>query len=182
MGLPCFLRYSDVQNKQVFLDVKKSSLLWLAVAGLFVVVALIAAYKVWPLLNPELAYQAALDKSCDLRAGPCRSELPDGGSVTFGIEPREIPVVKPLKLEVRVSGLDVSEVEIDFSGVDMNMGFNRPKLQRVGDGHFAGDGMLPVCVRDAMEWEARVLMKTRSGLFAAPYRFITVKPGMDVPQ
>lgn len=149
---------------------------------LFVVVALTAVYKVWPLLHPEVAYRAALDDSCDLRAGACQSALPDGGSVTFGIEPRAIPVVKPLTFDVQITGLTVESVEIDFVGTDMNMGFNRPKLQRVGEGHFRGNGILPVCVRDAMEWEARVLMKTASGLYSAPYRFVTVKPGMAVPR
>jgi hypothetical protein len=32
-----------------------------------------------------------------------------------------------------------------------------------------------------MEWEARVLIQTDEGLVSAPYRFITVKPGMEPP-
>ncbi len=158
---------------------KKSGLLWLA-ALLFVVVAVVAAYKVWPLLYPEILYTAALDSSCDLRNGPCRSALPDGGSVSFAIAPREIPVVQPLKLEVTASGIDVDAVEVDFIGVDMNMGFNRPKLNKDDEGRFSGDGILPVCVRNAMEWEARVLLKTDAGLYAVPFRFITLKPGVSL--
>ncbi|MCG8429012.1 MAG: hypothetical protein MI754_16775 [Chromatiales bacterium] len=160
----------------------KKLLLGMVALVLFVAVAGVAAYKVWPLLNPELEYIAALDDDCDLRGGPCQSVLPDNALVSFAIEPREIPLVQPLKLTVDVTGVEVDSVEIDFAGVDMNMGYNRPKLEKTGDGQFAGEGILPVCVRDAMEWEARVLLKTDDGLVAAPYRFITVKPGMALPQ
>ena len=75
---------------------------------------------------------------------------------------------------------DAETVEVDLQGLDMNMGFNRPKLASLGDGHFRGEGMLPVCVRDAMEWEAKVLVHSDDGLRAAPFRFITVKDGASV--
>jgi hypothetical protein len=152
--------------------------LWLVVGVLFLIVSVVAVYKVWPLLYPESVEQAALDPNCDLRAGPCTSTLPSGGKVSFGIEPREIPLVKPLQLKVTVEGREVKNAEIDFVGVDMNMGYNRPKLAAQGGGAFTGDGILPVCVRDAMEWEARVMLNTDSGLVSAPFRFITVKSGV----
>ena len=158
----------------------KSKLFLWSLAGLvFVTVSAVALYKAWPLFFPKELVRAPLDASCDLRAGPCLSPLPDGGSVSLSVEPRSIPVVQPLRFEVRVDGLEVNRVEIDFSGVDMNMGFNRPALEKQQGGLFTGNGMLPVCVRDAMEWEAKVLMHTERGLISAPYRFITVKPGMQ---
>jgi hypothetical protein len=90
-------------------------------------------------------------------------------------------LVKPLQLRVELQGLKAQQVEVDFSGVDMNMGFNRFKLSRTGEGEFTGEGILPVCVRDAMEWEAKVLITTPQGLAAAAYRFITVRPGLPIP-
>jgi hypothetical protein len=149
---------------------------------LFVALAGVVVYKVMPLLDPEVVRVAALDPECDLRAGPCSSDLPGGGRVTFAITPDDIPVIKPLTLDVRVEGVDASSVEIDLQGVDMNMGFNRPKLSKRTEGHFSGPGMIPVCVRDAMEWEAKVLVASDEGLIAAPFRFITVKPGVEVPR
>lgn len=157
-------------------------LLWLAAGLLFLGVAGVAAYKVWPLLNPEIIELAPLDPDCDLRAGPCSGLLRDGTRISFGIEPREIPVVQPLKLEVTVEGREAFGVEVDFAGVDMNMGFNRPKLEKRGEGRYSADGILPVCVRNAMEWEAKVLVRTDDGLVAAPFRFITVKPGGELPK
>jgi hypothetical protein len=97
--------------------------------------------------------------------------------VEFGIEPGSIPVLEPLTLWVRAQGLDVRGVEVDFAGVDMNMGHNRPRLEAVGPGEFRGGGMLPVCVRARMTWEARVLLRTPRGIWAAPFRFDTVRPG-----
>lgn len=160
---------------------KTNTALWTIAALLFLALAGVATYKVWPLLNPEITRIAPLVPECDLRAGPCVGELPGGGTIRFAIQPEDIPVVKPLKYEVQVEGMEASSVEIDFQGIDMNMGYNRPKLQAMGDGLFSGDGMIPVCVRDAMEWEAKVLVRTGDGLVAAPFRFITVKPGMEIP-
>jgi hypothetical protein len=53
--------------------------LWILAGLLFAAVTAVAVYKVWPLLNPEVVAIAPLDPDCDLRAGPCRSSLPEGG-------------------------------------------------------------------------------------------------------
>lgn len=153
---------------------------WLLAGLLFLVVAGVATYKVWPLLHPELIAEAAVDPGCDLRAGPCAGILPDGGRISFAISPRDIPVIKPIRFQVDLQGVDAREVEVDLQGVDMNMGYNRPRLDARGEGHFAGDAIIPVCVRDAMEWEARVLVHTDQGTVSAPFRFITVKPGVSL--
>jgi hypothetical protein len=155
--------------------------LWVVVGLLFAALAGVALYKAYPLLNPTVAVRAPLNPQCSLRAGPCEVVFPDGARVKFSIEPRAIPVVKPLRFEVETQGMEGTAVEIDFQGTDMNMGFNRAKLSAAGEGRFAGDGMLPVCVREAMEWEARVLIDTNAGLMEAPFRFITVQPGMPPP-
>ena len=155
--------------------------LWFAVVLLLFAVAGVALYKGWPLLYPSLRQVAPLDPECDLRAGPCSGVLPEGGRITFAIKPESIPLVTPLAFEVRLEGLNASAVEIDFQGVGMNMGFNRPKLVAGDGGGYYGNGMLPVCVSDAMEWEAKVLVYTGDGIIAAPFRFITVKPGAELP-
>jgi len=155
--------------------------LWVVAAILFLAAAGIAAYKVLPLLDPVVVRIAALDPDCDLRAGPCTSRFPDGSGITFGIKPDSIPVLTALEFEVQLQGLDADGVEVDFQGIGMNMGFNRPKLAARGAGKYTGNGMIPVCVRDAMEWEAKVLVYTDAGVVAAPFRFITVKPGMELP-
>jgi hypothetical protein len=148
---------------------------------LFAAICIVALYKTWPILFPKATLKAAVDPDCDLRAGACMTQLKGGGRVTFSIEPRDIPAVKPLALRVELSDIQANSITVDFSGVDMNMGFNRTQLSRQGDGVFSGKGMLPVCVWDAMEWEAQVLIEGQQGLISVPYRFITVRPGVPLP-
>ncbi len=160
---------------------KMQRVLAILVALLLASVAAVAIYTAWPLLFPTVAVRAPLDLKCDLRDAPCSVVFPDGARVTFSIKPETIPVVAPLRFEVVVQGMEADGVVVDFVGVDMNMGFNRAHLNKGETGRFAGDGMLPVCVRDVMEWEARVLIATADGLMEAPFRFVTTKPGISLP-
>ncbi|MCW8889277.1 MAG: hypothetical protein OQL20_01295 [Sedimenticola sp.] len=159
---------------------RTTTLLWGTAGLLFMALAGVAAYKALPILNPEVGAVAPLDEHCDLRSGPCVSSV-SGGRISFAIKTTGIPLVKPLALEVVLDGIEASKVEVDFIGLGMEMGFNRPQLQAQGEGRYTGTGMLPVCIRVAMEWEARVLVTTAEGLIAAPFRFITVKDGAVVP-
>jgi hypothetical protein len=84
-----------------------------------------------------------------------------------------------LKLSVHTQGIDAHRVEVDFSGVDMNMGFNRVTLEPIGPGDLSGAGMLPACVRARMTWQAKILLYTDAGLMAAPFRFDTYLPGQE---
>lgn len=149
------------------------SWLW-GLAGLLVF-ALVAAglYRGWHLLHPLADRLAPLDPSCDLRSGPCQVRFDDGSEARLGIEPRTIPVARPLTLTVSVHRLDVDGVEVDFAGTDMDMGFNRVALIRQGTDLFRGEAMLPLCVRQRMQWEAKVILHTPEGRWIAPFRFET---------
>jgi hypothetical protein len=120
-----------------------------------------------------------LDKSCDLQRGACSSALPGGGRVSFAIEPRPIPLLRPIKLVVTLQGANAKKVEVDFTGVEMKMGYNRPQLQAIGEGrfagedHFAGETILPICTDRRMAWRATVLIETGGKLVAAPFEFVT---------
>jgi hypothetical protein len=100
-----------------------------------------------------------------------------------------------LELQVRIDALPAPRrVEVDFAGFDMDMGYNRVALRPVGSpidqeadqaadqiesqfgrqsGTYTGSGMLPICVRDRMTWEARVLIYLSDGILDAPFRFET---------
>ncbi len=155
--------------------------LWLVLGALLTALSLAALYKAWPILFPRVSQSAAIDPGCDLRKAPCVSSINQQVTVGFSIEPREIPLVTPLRLAVEIDGVAADRVEVDFAGVDMNMGYNRVVLQAVAEGRYAGKGMIPVCVMDSMEWEAKVLITTGQELLSAPYRFVTVRPGLPLP-
>jgi hypothetical protein len=95
--------------------------------------------------------------------------------VRLELDPKTLPLLEPLRIAVDVEGLRALGVEVDFAGVDMNMGYNRPSLTAEGGGRYVGKTVLPVCVRYRMDWEARVLVRTPEGLMAAPFRFATFK-------
>lgn len=154
---------------------KKSSKLWTIVAVLVLAILLAVSYKLKDFLKPSVTTTAVLNESCDLRKGSCTSELPDGGKVTLSINPNDIPILRPLTLQVQTEGVDASTVEVDFIGIGMEMGYNRPKLGAVDKENFKGEAILPVCVRSKMDWEARVLLKTDKGTIMAPFRFFTTK-------
>ena len=155
--------------------VSRGTWFWLAAGGVFAAVAAGAFYVAWPLLNPTVVATAPLDPGCDLRRGPCVVTLPNGAAVRFALEPRTIPLLEPLTIDVHVAGMRALGVQVDFAGVDMNMGYNRPSLVAEGEGRYVGKTVLPVCVRHRMDWEARVLIRTADGLVATPFRFSTFK-------
>ena len=154
---------------------KKTTNLWTTVALLTLVLLLVVSYKLKDMLKPTVAATAQLDENCDLRKAACTSKLPGGGSVTLSISPNDIPILRPLQLDVKVEGVEVSTTEIDFTGIGMDMGYNRPKLEPITKTQFKGKAILPVCVRSKMDWEAKVLLQTERGLIMAPFRFFTLK-------
>lgn len=129
-----------------------------------------AGYVLAPLLTPRTDVNLPLS-TCDLGKTSCIVALPEGGQVEVAIAPHPIPSLKPLRLQAIVSGARVRKIEIDFAGVDMKMGFNRPLLENLGEGRFSGQASLPVCITGKMPWEATVLIETASSVVAAPFRF-----------
>jgi hypothetical protein len=129
-----------------------------------------AGYVLAPLLTPRTDVTLPMS-SCDLGATACTISLPNGGQVEVAIAPHPIPSLKPLQLRALVSDATVRKIEIDFAGVDMKMGFNRPLLENLGDGRFSGQASLPVCITGKMPWEATVLIETGRTIIAAPFRF-----------
>lgn len=151
----------------------KTKFVWLSVGAFVIGMVTFSLYRVWPILFPPVVAIAPLVPGCDLRQGPCTASLPVGGTVRFEIEPRSLPVLQPLALSIRIEGLGVSVVEVDFAGTDMNMGYNRVQLEAAASGDWQGQVVLPTCVRNRMNWEAKVLLTTDFGLMAAPFRFTT---------
>lgn len=152
-------------TKKLLLDA--TLLLGLALLG-------VSGYKLAALLSPKTDVTLSLS-TCRLGERACVTTLPGGGQIEFSIEPRPIPVLKTLQLRAIVSGAEVRQVEVDFAGAEMQMGYNRPKLARQSGeiGHFAGHASLPVCSTGAMEWRATVLVDTGWASVAVPFRFMT---------
>lgn len=130
-----------------------------------------AGYWFSPLLLPKSDVTATPDPGCDLHRQACGATLPDGGRIELAIGPRPIPTMQPLAVDVRFADSKIRSAAVDFAGVDMNMGYNRPQLAAAGPGRFAGSASLPVCVTGAMAWRATVLLETDRQRIAIPFRF-----------
>lgn len=133
-----------------------------------------AGYWLSPSLLPKSDVTAIPVAGCDLHRQPCTALLSDGGrtaTIGLSITPRPIPMIRPLHLEVVVTGIEARKVEIDFAGKDMNMGQNRPVLAAAGPGRFVGQATLPVCITGEMAWKATVLLETGRERIAAPFLF-----------
>lgn len=133
----------------------------------------VAAVKTAEQPSDVLLGTAALDPECDLHQGVCSVSVPDLGTVSLSIEPRPIPVIKPLHVTVQTDGFAANAVTVDFNGVNMNMGINRYAMIKQGENRFEGDSMLPVCVRNRMAWQADVQVETAKGMYVFPFRFDT---------
>lgn len=145
------------------------------VVALALAIAAAVGAKLWLGAEPGTTVNAPLDTACNLQAGPCASTIPGGGRIELSLAPRPIPLLRPLSIEVKVESLDARAVEVDFAGVDMNMGFNRPKLKSQGNGRYAGEATLPVCITGRMAWQASVMVTTDKLKAVAPFRFITAR-------
>lgn len=108
---------------------------------------------------------------CDLNQERCTVALPDGNSLSIDISPRPIPPLKPLDIQVRLQGVAAKGVQLEFTGVKMDMGFNRSTLKAIAPDHFVGQGNLPVCMTGRMRWQATIFVETARGTLAIPFQF-----------
>lgn len=149
-------------NKKILID---------AIGVLLIALVVVVGYKLSPLLLPKADVVVHPDPACNLQHGPCRVKLPDGGSVELAMGTLPIPLVKPFPATVTTEGFSPSRVEVDFAGVDMNMGYNRPLFEHRGNGRHVAEVTLPVCITGQMDWQATVLIEAGSRRIAIPFRF-----------
>lgn len=151
-------------NKKFLIDIIGIELIALVV---------VVGYKLSPMLLPKADLAVQPDAACNLQQQACSVTLPSGGTIELSMGTRPVPMVKPFEVQVATRGFVPDRVEVDFAGVDMNMGFNRPQLAARGDGRYVAEASLPVCITGGMDWQATVLVETGSQRIAVPYRFNT---------
>ena len=148
----------------------RSLLVDLAIILALAIVAVVG-YKYSPLLLPKADLTLAPVAGCVLQKQACHAEVPGGGRIELDIAPRPIPVIRPMRVAVAISGLTANQVEIDFTGVTMNMGLNRQTLAANGNGGFTGEATIPVCITGRMAWRATLVVETDRQRIAVPFLF-----------
>lgn len=131
----------------------------------------VVAYKYSQLLLPKADLTIAPTADCSLHKQTCHVDVPGGGRIELSITPHPIPVVQPLQVIATLSGVPAHTVEIDFASPIMEMGYNRRLLNDMGNGRYAGEAMIPVCVIGRMPWRATLLVETSRQRIAVPFLF-----------
>ena len=133
--------------------------------------AVLAALLLWP--KPLLSGPGTLSPKpgCDLHRGPCRASAAGSVAITLQIAPLSIPVLDELQLEVQLEGIEARSVEVQFTGIDIDMGQLRYPLELAGERVFRGPAWLSVCSQRRMTWQALVVVD--GGRYKAPFRFET---------
>lgn len=148
-------------NKKILIDL---------IGVLLIALVVVVGYKLSPILLPKADVTVQPDPGCDLQQRACAVNLPSGGKIELSMGTRPVPMVKPFEVSVTSSGFSPARVEVDFAGVDMNMGLNRPEFTARGDGRFSATVTLPVCISGQMDWQVTVLIETGNERIAIPYR------------
>lgn len=146
---------------------------FLADLAIILALAIIAVlgYKYSPLLLPKADLTLEPLPGCDLNRQACLAEVPGGGRIELIVTPQPIPVIKPMQVTVSTPGLAARQVELDFAGVAMNMGFNRLTLAASGPDRHTGEATIPVCITGRMTWRATVMVETDRQRIAVPFLF-----------
>ena len=136
-----------------------------------VILTMLAAAAVGYLWLPRAEVVLPLVADCRLDRQICSTELPGGGRLEISLAPRPVSTIKPIRVSVSIAGLPAGRVEVDFQGVDVNMGLHRLPLVAAGPDRFGGETTLPVCVTGQMVWQATVLIEADRKNISVPFRF-----------
>lgn len=110
---------------------------------------------------------------CDLHMSACTTTLTDGNSVTFSIEPKTIPLMKPLTFRVQTFGIEDEEIDLSIYATNMNMGLHTFTMKKVSNGLYEAKGILPTCIVGNMIWRAEVVLNRPTQSIGAAYTFKT---------
>ncbi|WP_147436931.1 hypothetical protein [Alkalispirillum mobile] len=153
-----------------------NQILTVVLMALILALLIVLGWRGPSLLQPSVGDEAEVVGDCDLHSGACEAQWDDGTHLTFQITPRPIRMQTRLQLEAEVSGpLAPDRVQVDFQGLEMYMGYNRPELEAQGD-RWHSEGILPLCVTDRMTWEATVMLhrgEDEEAVRTARFRFET---------
>lgn len=116
-----------------------------------------------------------LVEDCDLHQQTCQSQQGESRA-SLSIQPQPIPLAKPFQIEVQLDNLDAQTLELDISGINMYMGYNRVSLTANPDqpGHYTGTSMLAFCTNEVMEWQISLLLQQADGSrLQIPFKLVT---------
>ena len=152
----------EVNQRKILVDV---------IGMLLIATVTLIAYKLSPLwFSTDRIIQP--DRSCNLNRGSCKMAV-NGGEIEFQLNPRPIPLLNEIRIEVRITNIAIRHLDADFAGVGMNMGLVRIPLSDDGTGVWRATTSLPVCVTSQMRWRLTLILETPLDSILIPVEFST---------
>ena len=118
-------------------------------------------------------------KDCDLHHQTC-SAINEGQTVSLKISPDPIPIAIPLGIEIFTKNIAADKIELDISGTNMYMGYNRITLiPDEANTRYIGSAMLAFCTTGEMQWQITILIHQKDGTqIQVPYLLETQETQM----
>lgn len=114
------------------------------------------------------------DSECNLHTDSCTAKM-GNAQVSLKISPHPIPIARPLGIEVDVENLEVQKIELDISGINMYMGYNRVSLSSMNPNRYVGTSMLAFCTSQKMLWQITLIIHQADGTqIQIPYTLETI--------
>ena len=129
-------------------------------------------------LPTSIPSEQAPSVSCDFTQGACVNQFNLDGQtihITLNLSPGELPIAKPLTVEANVNGYPFQSAEIDISGINMYMGYNRQPLKKISVGTLTGETLLAFCTEQKMTWKATLILHQKKQSLEVPFEFKTVR-------
>jgi len=107
---------------------------------------------VWPIV-----------KDCNLHNQTCLASNGEQ-SISLKVSPDPVPIALPLGIELTVKNIQAEKIELDISGANMYMGYNRVTLIPDGStGRYIGTTMLAFCTVEKMQWKITLMIHQKGG-------------------
>ena len=150
-----------MKNKKFYTLLFVEALVVLGIAAYF----LIDSATIYKYFFGDITYYQS-SKQCDLHVKSCSVDIPQFGSIELDIEPKTIPLMKPLTFTVTSSKeLNVDELNLHIFATNMNMGYYDLKMKKVSKNRYQVKEILPTCITGGMIWRAEVVLNHKSGGF-----------------
>lgn len=104
----------------------------------------------------------AENKTCSLSEKACEIKTPVG-LIKVSFDSHPIVENKKMGMKVINSVEGFVPFEIDFEGIDQDMGFIRSSLNKGSDKTYSGTVTLPVCDLPRMRWKAKLILRNAQG-------------------
>lgn len=127
-------------------------------------------------LNQKKFYHAQVQE-CDLNKKSCLIDSSVFGKINVSLSPRPLKTNQEVTAEIEFSDNKFQDlkIEIDITGHEMDMGYNRPKLEMINQNKFHAKIIFPTCTEEVMSWKIIIHLNTPTHSEFYPFVFYTLR-------